>query len=153
MDEGQKRGTLHAEPPCNCCGSIEHGLLRHEENINGNMLTKYNCPVALCEDWDDARRLNNPADKYYPCPIKLAKINNYIIHKVRLALDIIQDKGAGAYLKKKNFESLKNQALLACETFQEERQRELAYTVGFASLGLCLCLMILSTMSPIGLQL
>ena len=27
MNEGQRKGTLHVDPPCNCCGSPEHGLL------------------------------------------------------------------------------------------------------------------------------
>jgi len=150
MNEGQRKGTLFIEPPCNCCGSDDHGLLKHIENLDGNNITKYNCPIALHEDWDDARKLADSGSKYYPCPTKLAHANNHLTYKVEQAVNMIRDKGAGIYLGKKNLESLMNISLHLCLSYQEERQRELAKIIGLSSLGLCLCLMILSTMSPIG---
>ena len=153
MDEGQRNGTLFVEPPCKCCGSMEHGLLKHDENLHGDPITKYNCPVALHEDWDEARKLEEFGRKYHPCPTKLSKINNHQSHKVLQALQAIQDQGSGVYLSKRKLENLKTDALYACQTYQDKKQKELARILGFSSLGLCLCLMIISTMSPVGLQL
>ena len=132
---------------------MEHGLLKHDENLNGDPITKYNCPVALHEDWDEARKLEEFGRKYHPCPTKLSKINNHQSHKVLQALQAIQDQGSGVYLSKRKLENLKTDALYACQTYQDKKQKELARILGFSSLGLCLCLMIISTMSPVGLQL
>ena len=153
MDEGQRKGTLFIEPPCKCCGSMEHGLLKHNENLNGDFIAKYNCPIALHEDWDKARKLEETGKKYHPCPTKLSKAINYQPHKIQQVLEMIKDQGSGVYLNRKGIENLKEITLRTCQAHQDKKQKELASIIGFTSLGLCLCLMILSTMDPVRSQL
>ena len=77
-------------PPCRLCGSMDHVMLRNETPPNSTrQYTEYECPVAYCEKWTDARRatsrnlklLNLPATTNLT-PIKSWTRGNIILQMV-----------------------------------------------------------------------
>jgi hypothetical protein len=84
--------------PCTCCGSDNHAMLSPIKAPDGTRLnSEYICPVAMCDNWEEARRLKPARLKFAPCPKKFAMVNKNDTNLIQVAFKDYLDKGSGKF--------------------------------------------------------
>ena len=105
--------------PCACCGSDKHALLSPIKAPDGTRLnSEYICPVAKCDNWEEARKLKDRKLRFAPCPKKFAALNNYDANLVNIAFNDYIEKGTGKYRDPTERSAFKNEVLSFCKTPQ-----------------------------------
>jgi hypothetical protein len=103
--------------PCACCGSDKHSLLSPIKASDGTRLnSEYICPVAKCDNWEQARKLKDKKQKFAPCPKKFAAVNKYDINLVQAAINDYTEKGTGKYRDPADRLAFKNEVMSLCKT-------------------------------------
>jgi hypothetical protein len=116
-------------PPCRLCGSLNHVMLRNETPPNSTrQYTEYECPVAYCEKWSDARRSPIKNLKYQVCPIKFARFCKFDSYKVMEALNNYSKNGSGRFKKPQELNALKSAILQNCKPSNGVRPNSVAPT-------------------------
>jgi hypothetical protein len=78
--------------------------------------SEYICPVAMCENWEEARQLKPPKLRFAPCPKKFAAINKHDTNLVHAAINDYVDKGSGKFRDPAERLAFKNEVLSLCRT-------------------------------------
>ena len=103
--------------PCACCGSDNHAMLSPIKTPEGVPLnSEYICPVAMCENWEEARQLKPPKLRFAPCPKKFAAINKHDTNLVHAAINDYVEKGSGKFRDQTERLTFKNEVLSLCKT-------------------------------------
>jgi hypothetical protein len=116
-------------PPCRLCGSMQHVMLRNDNPPNSTrQYTEYECPVAYCEKWTDARRAPAKNLKYQICPIKFARFCKFDSYKVMDAWKHYITNGSGRFKRPQELNALKSSILQNCKPSNGVRPNEVTPT-------------------------
>ena len=103
--------------PCACCGSDKHAMLSPIKAPDGTPLnSEYICPVAMCDNWEEARQLKPPKLRFAPCPKKFATVNKNDTNLVHAAINDYVEKGSGKFRGPEERLTFKNEVLSMCKT-------------------------------------
>ena len=106
--------------PCACCGSNNHAMLSPIKAPDGTRLnSEYICPVAMCDNWEEARILKPPKLRFAPCPKKFAAVNKYDTHLIQAALNDYAERGSGKFRDLNDRLTFKNEVLSMCKNSQK----------------------------------
>ena len=106
--------------PCRICGDSEHTMLQPFLTEEGKVTFHYSCPVAHCENWEEACKLDDTSTKYKICPEKFAKEYLYNYNEIHNALDQVRCFGSGKNMDTEDIRSLRQKILHICAKTQED---------------------------------
>ena len=76
------------------CGSPHHGMLKKIDRED-----RYNCPIAMYDNWESTIFLFNRSAKYDVCPLKLAGLCYFDHDRVEEGLEGFFKYGRGRFLR------------------------------------------------------
>jgi len=123
--DGQNSGNREAKEayitkvfctaPCACCGSGKHAMLSPIRTPDGKPQTsEYICPVALCENWNEAKKTKPIKLRFAPCPKKFAAACKHDTNLANTALKDYVEKGSGKFRDPTEREAFSNEVMKAC---------------------------------------
>jgi hypothetical protein len=142
--------------PCIICGDPEHTMLHPFLTEEGKVIFHYSCPVAYCENWEDACRLNNPMTKYMICPDKFAREHLYNHTEIHRALDRVINFGYGKNMSTGKLRALRNDILHICSSHKADESiilMKLMPEIVFVIVGIIFAILIGLSMTQGGSQL
>jgi hypothetical protein len=121
--EGQSKGSKEAymsrvfcTAPCACCGSDKHAMLSPIRAPDGTpQTTEYTCPVALCDNWNEAKNTKPIKLRFAPCPKKFAAAYKNDTNLATAALKDYAEQGSGKFRDPAERTTFTNEVLKACK--------------------------------------
>jgi hypothetical protein len=124
--DGQNNGNREAREayitkvfcnaPCACCGSGKHAMLSPIRTADGKPQTsEYICPVAMCENWNEARKTKPVKLRFAPCPKKFAAACKHDTNQANAALKDYVEQGSGKFRDPTEREAFTNDVMKACK--------------------------------------
>ena len=100
----------YLRPPCNICGSMDHGMLRKIGVMGDDLGEEYACPVAYYEDWK-AMLKGGTDERNRICPRKLADQCEYDTGKIDDALKTFAEIGEGRTWSRRSIDTLRQEVI------------------------------------------
>ena len=103
------RGVIVNEkkPPCDVCGSMQHGLRVTRAGVGDNYGVNFFCPVATREEMR--------SDQLEPCPDQIAKYYRYDEACLSLVFKDIRERGYGRFVTSDTMDMIENQTREICQ--------------------------------------
>jgi hypothetical protein len=103
------RGVIVTErkPPCDVCGSMQHGLRVTRAGVGDNYGVNFFCPVATREEMR--------SDQLEPCPEQIAKYYQYDETCLSLVFKDIREKGYGRFVTSDTIDRIENRTREICQ--------------------------------------
>jgi hypothetical protein len=125
--DGQNNGNREAKEayitkvfctaPCACCGSSKHAMLSPIRSAEGKAQTsEYICPVAMCDNWNEAKKTKPVKLRFAPCPKKFAAACKNDTNLANAALKDYIERGSGKFRDPKEREVFSDEVMKACKS-------------------------------------
>ena len=95
------------KPPCDVCGSMQHGLGVTRAGVGDNYGVNFFCPVATREEMR--------SDQLEPCPDQIAKYYQYDETSLSLVFKDIRERGYGRFVARDTMDTIENRTREICQ--------------------------------------
>ena len=121
--EGQSKGIKEAyvskvfcTAPCACCGSDKHAMLSPLRVPDDTpQVSEYICPVAMCDNWSEARNTKPIKLRFAPCPKKFAAAYKHDMNLAKAGLKDYAEQGSGKFRDPAERTAFTEEVLKACK--------------------------------------
>ena len=95
------------KPPCDVCGSMQHGLRVTRAGVGDNYGVNFFCPVTTREEMR--------SDQLEPCPEQIAKYYQYDETCLSLVFKDIRERGYGRFVTSDTMDRIENRTREICQ--------------------------------------